>query len=86
MCDPTKHLRGPDTERMTHRAFTVDDAEAAYRLNSDPKSFDIPATSHLPQYSALASSLPSTPTLRPLGTDVGRAFYVRQDPSLDFAA
>jgi len=27
---------GPETERLTHRAFTVDDAEAFYALNTNP--------------------------------------------------
>ncbi len=28
---------GPETERVAHRAFTVDDCEAFYRLNSHPE-------------------------------------------------
>lgn len=31
------HLVGPETERLRHRALTVDDAEAFHALNSDPE-------------------------------------------------
>ncbi|MEO9594126.1 GNAT family N-acetyltransferase, partial [Rhodopirellula bahusiensis] len=30
------YLIGPETERLVHRAFTVDDAELAFELNSNP--------------------------------------------------
>lgn len=31
-----RHINGPTTDRMLHRAFTVDDAEVAFALNSNP--------------------------------------------------
>lgn len=31
------HRDGPVTDRIEHRAFTIDDAEAFYRLNSHPE-------------------------------------------------
>ena len=32
----TAHRIGPETNRIIHRAFTLDDAEAFHRLNGDP--------------------------------------------------
>ena len=34
---PVDHRVGPETERLIHRAFVVDDAEAFFALNGDPE-------------------------------------------------
>ncbi|TWT50635.1 anhydro-N-acetylmuramic acid kinase [Rubripirellula amarantea] len=36
MNEPASHRTGPETQRLLHRAFTVEDAVVAFELNSNP--------------------------------------------------
>lgn len=53
-----KHYRtGPDTARLQHRAFTVDDAEAVFALNSNPDVMRFTGEPMLPSLDAARQSI-----------------------------
>ncbi len=52
---------GPETERIEHRAFTVDDAEAFFALNSNPEVMRFTGESLLPSLDAAKEAIANYP-------------------------
>lgn len=58
---------GPQTRRLTHRAFTLEDAEAFYALNSDPEVMRLTGEPPLPSLEAARNAIVSYPDFDNVG-------------------
>ncbi len=58
---------GPETHRLFHRAFTVDDAEAVFALNSNPEVMRFTAEPLLPSLDAAKQAITNYPDFDEVG-------------------
>ncbi len=62
-----RYRTGPETERLEHRALTVDDAEAFFALNSDPDVMRFTGEPLLPSLDAAREAIASYPDFDSVG-------------------
>jgi RimJ/RimL family protein N-acetyltransferase len=58
---------GPETRRLTHRAFTLDDAEVFYSLNSNPEVMRLTGEPPLPSLEAARDAIAGYPDFDEVG-------------------
>ncbi|MCA9054180.1 MAG: GNAT family N-acetyltransferase [Planctomycetaceae bacterium] len=58
---------GPETERLRHRAFEIDDADALYALNSDPRVMRYTSEPLLPSLDAARTGIANYPDFDVVG-------------------
>ena len=63
----THHKAGPETSRLQHRAFTVDDAGAFFALNSHPEVMRFTGEPPLPSLEAAREAIASYPDFDTVG-------------------
>ena len=61
------HLEGPETARLRHRAFTVDDAAALYAINSHPEVMRYTGEEPFPSLEVTREAIASYPDFKERG-------------------